>query len=115
MLTGDLVEVPHPAEDQIPGVQTLRRLAPSARAFRLHHPRLDRRDHVPDDLVLQREQFREVAVVALGPEVMAGLGLDELSGHPDAVPRAPGAALEHVADAELAADLLHRHRRCPCR
>ena len=73
------------------------------------HPGLDGPDHLPDDLVLQREQVLEVAVVAVGPEVVPGLGLDQLGGHAEPVARPAGAALEHVAHAELAPDLLDRH------
>ena len=38
-------------------------------------------------LILQREDIREIAVVALSPEVLAGLRLDELPGDADAIAR----------------------------
>ena len=66
------------------------------------------------DLVLDREDVLEVAVVALGPEVAVGLGVDQL--HRDAHPLADlaHAALDDVLHAELARELLHVDRACPC-
>ena len=62
------------------------------------------------DLVLDREDVFEFAVVALGPQVVAARRLDQLAG--DAHPRAglAHAALKDIADAELGADVLHLHR-----
>jgi hypothetical protein len=59
------------------------------------------------NLVLQGEDGSEVALVAIGPNVGAGLGLDQLGD--DAHPGAglAYAALSHVAHAKLAADLQH--------
>ena len=64
----------------------------------------DAADDAGRDLVLDGEDVVERPVVALGPEVGAGGGIDQLRGHPDAVAGLADAALEHVADAELAAD-----------
>ena len=47
----------------------------------------------------------QLAVVALGPTVSAGNGIDELSADADAITSATDAAFENVAHAELAADL----------
>ena len=69
--------------------------------------RLDRRDHPLGDLVLHRENVGEVAVVALGPDVVAGCGFDQLRGDADAVAGFAHAAFEHIAHAKLAANLLH--------
>jgi hypothetical protein len=41
--------------------------------------RLDRTDNMLGDLILNREQVLEHAVVAVGPDVFAGLGLDQLA------------------------------------
>src|SRR5207248_3458129 len=59
------------------------------------------------DLVLHRENLSEVAVVALGPDMISGLGLNKLRGHPDAVAGFPEAAFENIPDTEFASDLLH--------
>ena len=48
-----------------------------------------------------------VAVEAIGPEMRAGHGIDQLAGDPHPAAGLAHAALEHVAHAELAADLLH--------
>ena len=64
-----------------------------------------RRDDGLGDLVLQREDVVQVAVVALGPEVVVARRLDQLGGDADAPARAPHAALEHVADLQLPRDL----------
>src|SRR6266700_8307463 len=58
-------------------------------------------------LILNRKDVHEIAVVALCPDVLAGLGLDELSSNANPIPSAAQAALEHPAHAELAADLSH--------
>ena len=52
----------------------------------------------------------QLAVVSLGPDVLAGLGVDELAGDADPLAGRPDAALEHVAHAELARDLPHVDR-----
>ena len=110
VLAGDVMEVPLAAEHEIPGIHPLGGLAPRPQRLRAHHAGLDRPDHPPDDLVLQREQILELAIVAVGPEMMAGVRLDQLGRDAHPVARAPRAALDHVADAELAPDLLDRYR-----
>src|SRR5262249_35705270 len=59
-----------------------------------------------DDLVLQGEDVFEVAVVALGPEIITARGIEKLDGHPNAAADLAYAAFGHVPDADLAADLL---------
>ena len=70
----------------------------------------DRDRHRLGDLVLHRENVGEIAVVALGPDMIAGLGLDQLRGDPDAVAGFAHAAFEHIAHAQFAPDLLHIDR-----
>jgi hypothetical protein len=67
---------------------------------------LERLHDLLGHLVLHREDVLEVAVEAVGPDVAAALGVDEL--HVDAHLHAgtAHAAFEHVAHAELAAHLL---------
>ena len=62
------------------------------------------------DFVLHREDVGEIAIVALGPDVVAGFGFDELCADADAIARLPHAAFEHVAHTKLAPDLLHIDR-----
>ena len=60
--------------------------------------------------VLYREGVGEVAVVALGPDVLTGLGLDELGGDADAVARFAQTAFEDIAHTQLAPNLFHIDR-----
>ena len=58
-----------------------------------------------DDLVLHGEKVGHRLVEALGPEMAAGLGLDQLHIDAHPIPAALDAAFEHVAHVQLAADL----------
>ena len=64
-------------------------------------PQLYRGDDVFGDFVLNGEKVRHVAIVAFGPDMAAGLGVDELARHAKPVTEAPHAAFKHVVDAEL--------------
>ena len=67
--------------------------------------------HRPDDrlrdLVLQGEDVVQVAVVALGPDVIAARAFDQLGGDAHALAGLAHAALEHMTDLELPRDLGH--------
>ena len=67
------------------------------------------------DLVLEVEEVVDDAVIGIGPEMRAACRIDELRGDAHAVAGLAQAALEHVADAELARDLAHVDGRVPCR
>ncbi len=54
---------------------------------------------------LNREDVLEIAVVALGPDMVAAFGLDELGGDAHPVPGLAHAALDDVIDTQLAPDL----------
>jgi hypothetical protein len=72
------------------------------------------RDRDPGcDLVLQSEQIARVAVEALGPQMRAGRGIDQLGIDADLIARPLDATLQHIADAQLAADLLCVGRLVP--
>ena len=58
-----------------------------------------------DDLVLHVEEIGQRLVEPLGPEMIAGLGVDELHVDAHAIAAALDAAFEHVAYVQLAADL----------
>ena len=96
-----------PAQIVVVGVEALGRLALGPLDLGLLEPRRDRADDARRHLVLQLEDVLELAVEPVGPEMRAGRGIDQLAG--DAHPAAglAHAALEHVAHAELAADLPH--------
>ena len=59
-----------------------------------------------DDLVLHVEEIGQGLVESLGPEMMAVFGVDELHVDAHAGSAALNAALEHIADVQIAADLL---------
>ena len=59
-----------------------------------------------DDFVLHVEEIGERLVEPLGPEMIAGFGVDELHVDAHAVSAALNAALEDIADVQLAPDLL---------
>src|ERR1700730_6579545 len=55
--------------------------------------------------LLYRENVLQHAVVALGPKLVAGKGVNELTGHTNPIRRLADAALQHIAHAEVTADL----------
>ena len=84
--------------------------------------RRERRGNRARELVLDREDVGQVAIPALGPKVVAGLDVDELGRHAQALPRLTHAAVEHRGNAELGADppyvvvlAAERERRRACR
>jgi hypothetical protein len=78
--------------------------------FGIGNGRGDGDRHRLGDVVLQRKNVSEIAVVPLGPDMIAGLGLDQLRGDADAICGPSHAAFEDIAHAELAPDLLHVYR-----
>ena len=62
------------------------------------------------DFVLHVEQIGDGLVEPLGPKVIAGFGVDQLHVHPKPVAATLHRAFEHVADVQLAADLLEINR-----
>ena len=67
---------------------------------------VERARQARDDFVLHVEEIGERLVEPLGPEMIAGFGVDELHVDAHAVSAALNAALEDIADVQLAADLL---------
>ena len=65
-------------------------------------------------LVLDGEHILELPVVALGPAMNAGHGIDELRRDAHAVTAAANAALQDVAHAKFAARPGARRPPCPC-
>ena len=103
---GVLIHVPKAALIPVPGVQRFRRFQSRTLAFDIGEFRLDRSGDCARDLVLQREDVLEVAVISLCPEVLTGLGRDQLGGHANSFADLPHTALDHVSDAEIAPHLL---------
>jgi catechol 2,3-dioxygenase-like lactoylglutathione lyase family enzyme len=93
-------------------VEVVCREAPRARAARLLDLRLadgglDGGGDARGDVVLQVEEVSEGTVEARGPELRAGVRLDELRADTDLGRRPAHASLEDVADAELLRRVLH--------
>ena len=60
-----------------------------------------------DDFILHVEEIGQGLIEPLGPEMIARFGVDELHVDAHAVSAALNAALQHIADVQLAPDLLH--------
>src|SRR6516162_7626881 len=65
----------------------------------------DRGDDGAGQFLLHREDVLQHAVVALRPDVIAGQRVDQLAGDTDPVRRPAYAAFQHIANAEVPADL----------
>ena len=61
------------------------------------------------DLVLQREDIAQVAVVTFGPDVIVARRDDQLRGDPHTTPCFSHAPFQHVAHVEFARDSRHIH------
>jgi len=72
-------------EDKIIGVETFRPLAPNTLNLGLSEIWLDSADDAHRDLVLHGENIVEQTIIALRPEMNAGLSLDELGNNADTV------------------------------
>ena len=100
------MESPHAPHVVVPGVHSLRTLARRTLLLDLSQLGLDRADYTIGNLVLHGKGIREVAVVALTPQMGAGRRLDELCGDPYAVTRLAHTTLEHIAYAQISPNLL---------
>ena len=63
-----------------------------------------------DDLVLHLQQIGAIGIELIGPQMRAGLGVDELGVDPHLIAAALYAALQHIAHAQILADRLDVHR-----
>ena len=60
-----------------------------------------------DDFVLHVEKIGQGLIEPLGPEMIARFGVDELHIDAHSVSAALNAALQHIADVQVASDCLH--------
>ena len=78
------------------------------------HGRLDAsrqgRDHRCGHLVLDCEDVRKLAVIAVGPDMAIGFGIDELDGDAHPIARLAYAAFDQIVDRKLLGDLFHVDR-----
>src|SRR6202012_5688566 len=104
-LSGELMLEPVGAQQKIIGVEPARLGCLLTRDLGELYGRLDRGDHAFGDAVLQVEDVAEPAIEAVGPQMPAGVRIDQLSGDAQALAAAADAAFEHIGDAKLAPDL----------
>ena len=102
-------------QGQVIDVEGRIRFAPRPLDLREAEHRTGRPDHGFGNLVLKIERIFERAVKPLGPQMLAALGLDQLAADADAAAGLAQAALDDVADAKLAPELLRNPHPCPCR
>src|SRR5262249_1742892 len=95
------VRVGEGAEIEVVGAEILGALPPGALDLGAANARLDDPDDRRGDLVLEVEDVFHDAVVSVGPDMLAGLRIDELTGDAHAIAALAHAAFEDVADAEL--------------
>jgi hypothetical protein len=78
------MNVRHPAQEVVVGVEALGRLARGPLDLGLLELRRDRADHARRHLILQIENVLDAAVEMVGPQMRAGRNIDELRGdaHP---------------------------------
>jgi hypothetical protein len=91
----------------LPSVEVGRRLAQSALLLGTCNCRGNRDRHRLGNFVLHDKGLGEIAVIALGSDVLAGFGLDKLRGDADAVASFAQTAFEDVAYTEFASDRLY--------
>src|SRR6516225_8458432 len=104
---GDLADMRKGADHALPGVEIFGWLALAGEVLGRVEFRLDRRDHLLGDFVLEHEDVGKLAVVALGPDMGSGRGLDQLRGNSQRVAGSPHATFEDIGHAQLTADLLY--------
>ena len=92
------------------GFNILGRRRPDGHAFRRQELDLQGCHDLQRDLVLEREDVAEVAVIALGPDVAAGCPFDQLGVDPHLLAGLANAALDHIGNAQFLGDLLEIHR-----
>src|SRR5206468_6760918 len=62
------------------------------------------------NLILDRENVGQIAIVALGPQMIAGRTVDQLRSDAHATAGLAHTALKNMADPELPPDVAHVHR-----
>ncbi len=97
-------QITPPLQVVLVGFEARRRLPvePGVRVARKHD--LQRLGHLAGDVGLNAEDILDLAVVGFRPYVKAGVGLDQLCGHPDPPPLPADASFEHMAHAQVESD-----------
>ncbi len=106
----ELVQTGHALEDVVPGTEILRLGHDQAFVLGALQFGCDDGGDALGEFVLQREDVLHVAVVTLGPDVVAALGVDQLGGHPHPLAGPAYAAFQHITRAELFDPATEAHR-----
>src|SRR3954447_7568921 len=101
------MSVPNPAHTAIERVHVGGIFACCSAAFAEKDLGLNRAHYCFRDLVLQFKEVAGGSVVRLSPEVRASFRVDQLCRDPNALSKSTDAALKHMADAKLPANLPH--------
>ena len=104
---GPLIEGEAALEEEIVGLQITGRPGPKRLLGTAGQPDLERRADGAGDLFLHLEDIGDIPVVAVGPELVAVVGIDQLGADPQAAPAPPHTPLQHRADTEPVPHLLH--------
>ena len=104
-LIGHLVEQGIASNGVFPCVQAAGWLRADTLTFVAFYRRIDDRDNLLGDFVLNREDVFEVAVVLFRPDMMAGFRIDQLSGHANPAACLANTAFDDISRAEYFADL----------
>lgn len=93
------------AQHAVVGAEAVGRTIANARDFGLAHARIDRGGDARSDLILEREQVLVEAVVAFGPDLAVGGGVDQHRMDAQALPVASNRSFQEIANAKGACNV----------
>src|SRR6516162_5533973 len=94
----------------LPGFEVARAMSQAAGYRPAPQLHVERTGDLQAEVVLEREQVGQVAVVFLRQQMIVVHGIDQLGGHPDMVARFLHTAFQHITDAEIFRRRPWRHR-----
>ncbi len=103
------VKVVRPAQEGIIRLQVVRAFAHEVPLLLQGELQIQRRHDLLHDLILQGKDVFEGTVVALGPQMSSGGGVNQLRHNPHLIARFLYTAFQHVAHAQFFPDLLYVH------
>ena len=92
-----LIGMPKAALIIFPGIEAFRRFAQRTLTLAAGQLRLDGGDDGMGQLVLDGEDVFQVAVIALGPDMLVLSSIDQLGGHPHPLARTPDTSFQDIA------------------
>jgi hypothetical protein len=97
-------------DQHIPGIEVFWRAVLRTDAFGLQQLGLNCGNNLLGDLVLERKNVGQIAVVVVSPQVLAGRAVDQLGGDAHAAAVLADAPLKDVTHPEFAPDLAYVDR-----